>query len=775
MEQSGKRARWWIESPVLRPNLYLTLLLTLFLFSRVVLGVSTADNAELQLVGSTLGLAHPPGFPLYTLLAHLVHHLPFSAESATKINALSAALSGIVLFFVGQSGQKSAEDRWLGLAAPLILITSTTFLSQAAIANIRTPTLLAYSVMIWALLHRRHGVAVLACALGITHHISLLFIGIVLLLYLLWQHRLHRPTWARFTLLGLCGALPLLYLPLRSAELRALTPFLRYALGLGFGGDFFYFHQLSTIAERLQIIGNLFLLQYPNWLWGLALLGVWPLWKRNRPITLFLLTSFSLHTLIIATYRAPQTIEYLIPTYIPPVLFATAALAWLASKIGRFAPLLPLLLLSWAAMRLYHTPSPSTTWRYDQTILQSAPANAVILSNWHWATPLWYQQQQQGLRPDVTVRYLYPRGEAYGETWRNEIEQWQKSNRPIFVTNYYRDSFASLPTPRPSTDGWLFSAEPLPPPTNPHRLGSFDLTIGSYQQTNQSIALDSDPIQLTITWLAPAEHPPFSLFAHLVGADGRLYAQDDHRQQADGKPQMAQFTLWPRLGSTPGTYQLLLGAYLADGTPLLSADLTPRKQFGTIQLLPAPHPPFTQNHNWWPWQGARGTLIGYDCDTTMSGRPRLYLHWRVSNGYVTESADTPLWQEGSKTIPCTTGHYVPLAHGIIWLGTTAHPHHDRLRIIHQFAASRPINRDYTISTHINNAQNDSIPAMGALPTLKWLTGWQISDPHTFSFPTEKSAELTLSLYDAFTQITLPILDERLAEQGQTIHIHIPLP
>ncbi|MEW5986056.1 MAG: hypothetical protein AB1791_05445, partial [Chloroflexota bacterium] len=67
--------------------------------------------------------------------------------------------------------------------------------------------------------------------------------------------------------------------------------------------------------------------------------------------------------------------------------------------------------------------------------------------------------------------------------------------------------------------------------------------------------------------------------------------------------------------------------------------------------------------------------------------------------------------------------------------------------------------------------DDSVPALGAIPTLKWVAGSQVWDRHRLTVAAEgqpgQSVTAVLRLYDAFTGRPLPILDERI--------VQLPLP
>ncbi len=128
------------------------------------------------------------------------------------------------------------------------------------------------------------------------------------------------------------GLLPLLYLPLRGAAggtfadgesaafLLQPAQFLSYATGRGFEGDFFYFinTQPDLFLDRVKLLPTLFDFQF-NWLvFVLFAIGavrlIWKDWTRS--VAVMLLGGIVLHTFVTLAYRAPQTVEYLIPVYV---------------------------------------------------------------------------------------------------------------------------------------------------------------------------------------------------------------------------------------------------------------------------------------------------------------------------------------------------------------------------------------------------------------------------------------------------------------------------
>ena len=97
----------------------------------------------------------------------------------------------------------------------------------------------------------------------------------------------------------------------------------------------------------------------------------------------------------------------------------------------------------------------------------------------------------------------------------------------------------------------------------------------------------------------------------------------------------------------------------------------------------------------------------------------------------------------------------------------------------RFLALGALLRDYTVSVGLARRdpfweqKADGTPALGAIPTLKWVRGWLVEDPHPLPLATGTPAgpaAVTLSVYDAFTLEPLGVLDERLVRQGQGTYL-----
>src|SRR3954468_15486541 len=60
-------------------------------------GIGSGDTAEFQRVAPSLGVAHPTGYPLYTMLGWLWSQLPLGGTPAWRMNLFSAATAALAV------------------------------------------------------------------------------------------------------------------------------------------------------------------------------------------------------------------------------------------------------------------------------------------------------------------------------------------------------------------------------------------------------------------------------------------------------------------------------------------------------------------------------------------------------------------------------------------------------------------------------------------------------------------------------------------------------
>lgn len=296
-----------------------------------------------------------------------------------------------------------------------------------------------------------------------------------------------------------------------------------------------------------------------------------------------------------------------------------------------------------------------------------------------------------------------------------------------------------------------------------------------------------------------------------------------------------RFLIYPLAGVMPGEVQLSVGAYRPGAPRLTTADDADHAILTAIRLRPAEWPPVTGRPRRIPFEGGP-TLVGADWDTTVPGQLRLYLHWQgrsrpttlntaifqgedtlaqaqvnvPERGYVSSAYDLPPGSVGpfvlvadapaigpwglnrdqlSLPAPRSGERYVPFGGEMVLMnaaadkGATLSPG-DRLRYDLRLVAARPLLRDRIISVSLSGLNPDgswawreladSVPALGAVPTFKWIHGSTLLDRHRLALPAnapDGPALAWLLVYDHYTQAKLPPLDPRLLSQGLSVPLH----
>ena len=625
----------------------------IFLFA-LAPGVLPGDAGEFQVVAAEWGVAHPPGYPLYTVLAGiLAHGLPLE-NMAWCVNLFSALVGAGAVGLLAHAVAHETRSPWAGRIAGWTLMVSATFWMVSTQASIRPLTVFFVAAMVEAALAYRRAVQEdrppraalarfgLAAGFGVTHHGSLVFLGAVLAVGIVAADWRAWRRWPVALIAALPGALPLLYFVIRSdgflapAGLDTWDGFWHHALARGFTNDALGNLGPDHWPEHWQVAREMFALQWQPWLLALAVLGLLVVLWRDRWLGLILVAALIAHTAVSITYPASPMSEYMLPTY----ALLALAVGWLVGHAGGWrAILLSTLALTGIAFCLYA--NWQTTYRqYDLEMdhrdlladtLRDTPGGGLILAPWHLATPLWYMQQADDLRPDVEVRYVSPQGaETPMDTWTRQIEESMQDGRGLLVLQNFPESYRHLPYtlagPRV-----LATPPPVPDAAAAISFGPHALETDSWHLPGELRA--GETARLELTWHLGEAVPYGSLttFVHLGLADQPPVAQVDLPVQAPAlQTTPAAVTLVYDLPVPatvpPGDYGLWVGAYTPGGS-LTTPDGEQRVQIGTARVLPGRHPMPTQHPMWRNLGAAR--LRGWDYDNSSPDVSLLYLHWEL--------------------------------------------------------------------------------------------------------------------------------------------------
>ena len=406
------------------------------------------DSPELQLAIATLGVPHPPGYPLYTSLGRLFLLLPVGSV-AYRINLMSAFFGSCTVATLFGLCLALSVSLPAAVSASLIFATSGAFWSQAVITEVYTlNAFLMCTTLLLLILWRRtrhrglYFASLAVYALSYGHHASVVLL-LPGLLWFVWRtdRRLLTDPKAVAPVLAFFALSSLQYLTI---YLRARTHPLycdecpdtwhtlwTYLTSARYRGHMLAYPLQETLQRMALTFPGLLVGQF-GW-WGLALGtgGIVRLAVRRRPELGLLGLLFVADVLFGMTYDFPDFWVFLLPAHL---VFASwiglglatlqrAAVATVAAHSGevgrvavRLATTMVILLLALVPYRLnYVQVDQSNNYRsldYATRLLSSLEPDAAIVGEpWTYLERIviQYLQSVEGLRPDVEqVPYSVP-------------------------------------------------------------------------------------------------------------------------------------------------------------------------------------------------------------------------------------------------------------------------------------------------------------------------------------------------------------------------------
>ena len=456
------------------------------------------DTSEYIATGHILGIPHPPGNPLFVLLARTWDLLlaPLGLSVATRINLFSALMGSVAhgLWFLAVHHILSffSDDRRFRLvgavAAVMVSATAFTVWNQSNVnEKVYTVSLMTIALLTWLVFHWRENLGkgrddnllvLIAFILGLSvgNHLMAFLAAPALVLFVLWVSPRVLLNWRLYVIgvfVAFLGLSIHLFLPLRAA----LSPIINEAdptcssiqsalTSIGTMGQAGC-TELSAALSRQQYLKPPLIprlapllsqltnyLQYFDWQWARGVGGTDTLFPGPRVLFTFLFTGLGLYGAVQHLRRDSATALYILtlfgtlsiglvyylnfsygfslgspsPTDVHEVrerdyffivgfsvwgLWAGIGIAalWqqtaqqLKGSWSRAAPVLALALIplvfnwSWASRRTDYS---ARDWAYN--LLMSVEPYSILFTNGDNDTfPLWYLQETEGIRRDVTV------------------------------------------------------------------------------------------------------------------------------------------------------------------------------------------------------------------------------------------------------------------------------------------------------------------------------------------------------------------------------------
>ncbi len=147
-----------------------------------------ADGGELALAAYDFGIAHPPGYGLYTLLGGFTMHLTPIGSPAQRLQFLSHSAALATALLVGAivyrllSSQANHKRSVAALTSAVLVALNSQVWAQAIIIEVYAVTLALFSAVLWFSVQSQNKahrpkiqiIAGFVYGMAITHHLSAL-------------------------------------------------------------------------------------------------------------------------------------------------------------------------------------------------------------------------------------------------------------------------------------------------------------------------------------------------------------------------------------------------------------------------------------------------------------------------------------------------------------------------------------------------------------------------------------------------------------------------
>jgi len=415
--------------------------------------VATSDSGELVTAACVLGIPHPPGYPLWSIIAHLFTYLPISylgcrVNLLTSVFAASAVLSVFVLltYLLGRKNMPAAA------CASFLLAFSLEFWGQSVISkglyafNSLFFVITLYLLAMWRRTDRKNLLFLLCFIYGLslTNHHTIALAGSVFAAYLAWTirhngwfRRLNAKDYLACVFFFAVALLFYLYLPVRAlthpainwGDPETLSKMVHHItrqqyIGLDTTPFAFSLKWFETMTYFKSLCR-----QFTPWLAVLIPLGAWRLFRRDREWFWFTFAVFIAMSLVLAfllDFTRDKLDIYIsrvffLPSYIIAALWIAEALSAVIS--WRYWLTLPVCMLSILPLTSHYA---LNDWSdnyigrdYGLSLLRTVALNGVLFTgqNENTCCILLYLTKVHKYRHDIDVwdDNGYMMGEIYGQ------------------------------------------------------------------------------------------------------------------------------------------------------------------------------------------------------------------------------------------------------------------------------------------------------------------------------------------------------------------------
>jgi len=407
------------------------------------------DGPELATAAFQLGVAHPTGYPLYTLLAHAFIRLVPFGEVIFRTTLLSVVASAATVAMVYVLGCALFRQRWPAAVVAVLFAVSDTFWSQAVVTEVYALHMLLIvgvltGLVQWDRTGRRRYLraGALLYGLSLTHHLmAVTWLPALLVLVFRSRHRRAAASdWRGLTLLTVAPLMLYAYLPLAAwrdppmnwGDVRTVRHFVEHLSGAQYR---FHMGHRSLASWWRSVVNyggipedhvcdGFLLSQFGLPIVWLAPLGIATLVRRNRRMLWVTATAYIVPLLWALNYNITDPDAYFEPSHLVVALWIGYGLRqvvhWLATALRRRRLRRPerrrVLALARCGVLVLPAMVMVANWRLNDRSKASEirslgraalekvkPNSIVIASGDDWGFGMLYAYYVEGLRPDVVL------------------------------------------------------------------------------------------------------------------------------------------------------------------------------------------------------------------------------------------------------------------------------------------------------------------------------------------------------------------------------------
>ena len=371
------------------------------------------DSGELAAVSYTLGVAHPTGYPLYTLISYFFARLP--GEPIRNLNLLSAVFSVIATAVIFLIAYRITKNQWAAaLTAALFAFSPTIW--RTSITNEVYPLTGLFVVGVIYLLYRCDNDRIFyfvmyITGLALTNHIIFFSLALPAIIYLIVVYK-PKPklvlTGIVFLFMGLSLYLYIVARTIGGAEIAWGNAYNLQRLFWHLTGKQYQVWMFSLSPN--EVAGNLvkglhFLAR--DFLYVLVIpviLGFRLLYRQERGVFWLLLGVLVANVLYTINYSIPDIESY----YIPSLAALVIAFAYGLQVLGKYlrpAVVLPVALavpiVNYNSCTLRHN---SFGIDFGRSHVEQLPDSSLfITTHWDVYSPLMYLREVKAWRTDLVV------------------------------------------------------------------------------------------------------------------------------------------------------------------------------------------------------------------------------------------------------------------------------------------------------------------------------------------------------------------------------------